>query len=102
MPRVLRAARVQVAPADEAGYLWLAGELARRFRDRRAHLWVFRRDGGAGEFLEFREAAQGAPLAAEELPADEAGLERRLRRVAAYHDDESRWVEVPLDPPAEE
>lgn len=90
MTRTLTAARVLVAPADEAAYLATINALARLLQARGQHLWVFRRRDGAGEFLEFTEGRDdGTHRAAGPASPAEAELEARLGTLGAY--EVSRW-----------
>jgi len=97
MARALAVARVSVPAAREAEYLALAGRLAARLRERGQHLWVFRHPERPGQFLEFREAADGSAHSALAPTPDEAGLIGALRGVASYGPGaDDLWLDVPL------
>jgi len=98
MGRALSVSRAEVGPSNQAAYLELLGQLAARLRSRGQSLWLFRHPTLHDTFLEFSESPtreQHRSLAARE--ADEADLEVRLQRLAAYAPDSwILWEEVPL------
>ena len=97
MARVLTAVRVAVRPENEAEWLATIDALATRLGMRGQHLWVFRRRGDPGTFLEFSEGRDdGSHRRHGPDDPTEAALEATLRRLAQYstdHDDV--WDEVP-------
>jgi len=94
--RALTVSRVRVRAAQEAAYLAAVGELAALHEARGRHLWVFRRPGEAGLFLEFSESREAAShRAVAEPPADEQAIESRIRAVAQYEPGSwDLWEEV--------
>lgn len=97
MARALAVARVSVPKAREGEYLRLAGRLAALLRARGQHLWVFRHPDRPGQFLEFRESADGAAHPALAPTPDEAGLIGALRGLASYGPGaDDLWLEVSL------
>jgi len=105
VPRALAVARVTVAPADEAAYRAAAAALAAELERRGQHLWLFRHPTDAGQFLEFREAGDGAAHTAMAPTPSEARLTGVLRTLGASAPDAGvLWIEVPLaegPPPAD-
>jgi hypothetical protein len=98
MARALAVSRVTVPPANEPEYLRVAGQLARLSEARGRRLWLFRAWGRPGAFLECSESRTvESHRAGAEPPADERGLEARLRQLAAYAPDAwELWEEVSL------
>ncbi|HEX5386247.1 MAG TPA: hypothetical protein VFW66_06095 [Gemmatimonadales bacterium] len=96
MARTLTVARAAVSPAAEAEYLRTIAELARVAEPRGRRLWLFRSAERPDLFLECSESANAAThRAVATLPDDEARLEARLGRLAAYGPDaRERWLEV--------
>jgi hypothetical protein len=85
VPRTLTVSRVRVRPGSEPEYLAAVGELARLAEQRGWHLWLFRRRGEPGTFLEFSESRSlETHRSVAERPADEVALEGRIRAVAEY------------------
>ena len=85
MARTLTVARVTVRAGREAEYLSAVRELAALHEARGRHLWVFRRVGRDGAFLECSESrAAGEHRAVAAASEDEQRLEARLRAVADY------------------
>jgi hypothetical protein len=80
----------------EAAYLAAVRELAALHEGRGRHLWVFRRPGETGLYLEFSESREAASHRAVAQPAaDERALEARLREVAEYEPGAwDLWEEV--------
>jgi hypothetical protein len=100
MPRTLTVSRVRVTPGGEAEYLAAVQELAALQRARGRQLWLFRRVGRTGEFLECSESADEASHRAVAPPReDERRLEARIRTVADYEIGAwDRWEEVRSEP----
>ena len=96
MARSLTVSRVSVRPGSETEYLAAVRELARLAEGRGWHLWLFRRPDDAGAFLEFSESrSRETHRAVAERPADERGLEARIRAVATYEPGAwELWEEV--------
>ncbi|MGH7578779.1 MAG: hypothetical protein ACREM9_01305 [Gemmatimonadales bacterium] len=96
MARTLSVSRVRVRPGLEPEYLAAVRELATLAETRGWHLWVFRRPEESGSFLEFSESAsREAHRAVAARPADEQGLEARIRAVAEYQSGAwELWEEV--------
>ena len=96
MPRALSVSRVSVRAGADAEYLAAVGELARLAAARGWHLWVFRRPGRPGQYLEFSES--GSPerhRSVASRPEDEQRLEERIRAVAEYEPGAwDLWEEV--------
>jgi hypothetical protein len=96
MARALAVSRVRVREGSEREYLAAVHALAALHEARGRHLWVFRRRGHPGEFLECSES--GAPeshRAVSAPPEDERRLEDRIRAVAEYEDGAwDLWEEV--------
>jgi hypothetical protein len=83
--RTLTVSRVRVRDWAEAEYLATVRELATLQEPRGRHLWIFRRDGEPGLFLECSESRTAEMHRARaELPEDERRLEARLRALAEY------------------
>ena len=99
MPRILTVSRVRVRAGREAEYLSALRELAALHESRGRRLWVFRRAGRAGEFLECSESADGQSHRVVAVPSeDERRLEARLRAAAEYEDGAwDLWEEVRSD-----
>ena len=100
MARTLPVSRVTVRAGKEDEYLAAVRELAALHEARGRHLWVFRRAGRPGLFLECSESldADGhrSMLA---LPEDERRLEARIRAVAEYeYGSWDLWEEVRSEP----
>ncbi len=85
MARTLTVSRVRVRAGAETDYLGAVRELAALVESRGQHLWVFRRRGEPGLFLECSESrsAETHRAVAERLD-DERRLEERIRAVATY------------------
>jgi len=99
MPRTLSVSRAKVNAADEAGYLAVLGDLARRLASRGESLWLFRHPEQRDTYLEFSESgtAERHRSRAARTP-EEAALEVRLRALASYAGDAGvLWEEVPLE-----
>jgi hypothetical protein len=96
MPRALTVSRVRVREGSETEYLAAVQALAALHEGRGRHLWVFRRRGHAGEYLECSESrAADSHRAMIALPEDERRLEARIRAVADYADGSwDLWEEV--------
>jgi hypothetical protein len=96
MARTLTVSRVRVRPGWEDEYLAAVRELARLAEGRGWHLWVFRRPDESGSFLEFSESrTRETHRSVAERPADERGLEARIRAVADYEPGAwELWEEV--------
>jgi hypothetical protein len=88
--RTLTVSRVRVRAGRESEYLAAVRELAALHATRGRRLWLFRRAGRAGEFLECSESGEEATHRAVAVPPeDERRLEARLRAVAEY--DYGAW-----------
>jgi len=100
MPRTLTVSRVRVQGGREAEYLAAVRELAALHGARGRRLWVFRRAGLPGLFLECSESADDATHRAVASAAeDERRLEARIRAVAEYEDGSwDLWEEVRSEP----
>ncbi len=100
MPRTLTVARVIVREGAEPEYLAAVGELAALHEARGRHLWVFRRAGVRGSFLECSESRSvETHRVTGEPPADERRIEARLRAVAHYDaGTQDLWEEVRSEP----
>ncbi len=86
-----------MAPPQEAAYLAAAAALAAELGGRGQHLWVFRHPTETGQFLEFRESADGAAHTAIVPTPAEARLTAALRSLgAAGPGSEELWFETPL------
>jgi hypothetical protein len=96
VPRTLTVSRVRVQAGRDAEYLAAVRELAALHEARGRHLWVFRRTGQPGLFLECRESRDiQSHRATTSLPEDERRIEARIRAVADYEDGSSDlWEEV--------
>ena len=96
MPRALSVSRVRVREGADAEYLAAVGELARLASDRGWHLWVFRRPGEPGRYLEFSESSTAERhRSIVPRPEDERRLEERIRAVAEYEPGAwDLWEEV--------
>ena len=96
MARTLTVSRVSVRPGSEAEYLAAVRDLARLAEGRGWHLWVFRRPGAPGSYLEFSESrSRETHRAIAERPGDERILEERIRAVAEYQPGAwELWEEV--------
>ena len=96
MARTLTVSRVSVRPGSEAEYLAAVQALAGLAEQRGWHLWLFRRPGEAGSFLEFSESrSRETHRSIAERPEDERGLEQRIRAVADYEPGAwELWEEV--------
>jgi len=94
--RTLTVSRVRVRAGQEGEYLAAVRELAVLHATRGRRLWLFRRAGRAGEFLECSESGDEATHRAVAVPAeDERRLEARIRAVAEYDDGAwDLWEEV--------
>jgi hypothetical protein len=91
---------VKVRAGRERDYLAAVRELAALQAPRGRRLWVFRRAGQPGLFLECSESPdRDTHRAASELPDDERRLEARLRAVAEYeYGSWDLWEEVETEP----
>lgn len=101
MGRALTVARVRVAPAQQAEYLAVLGELEVLGRAQGRHLWVFRSGSDPDLFLEFSESG-AAERHRTVMPgtAPELALEARLRELAARDASAGElWHELPLPAP---
>lgn len=100
MPRTLTVSRVRVPAGREAEYLAAVRELAALHEARGRHLWVFRRAGTPGVFLEFSESRSAEThRATGNAPDDEQRVEARLRAVAEYEPGAwDLWEEVRSEP----
>jgi hypothetical protein len=100
MSRTLTVSRVRVAPGREAEYLAAVQELAALHRSRGRQLWLFRRAGRDGEFLECSESGDEAShRAVAPPPEDERRIEARIRAVADYQLGAwDLWEEVRSEP----
>ncbi|MFL5496569.1 MAG: hypothetical protein ACJ8DC_19455 [Gemmatimonadales bacterium] len=96
MPRTLTVSRVRVREGKEEMYLAAVRELAALAETRGWHLWVFRRRGEPGLFLECSESRSAEThRATAERPEDERRIEERLRAVATYEPGAwDLWEEV--------
>ncbi|MEO6055743.1 MAG: hypothetical protein ABIQ49_02805 [Gemmatimonadales bacterium] len=81
---------------SEAEYLAAVRELAALHRTRGRQLWVFRRSGQPGLFLECSESPDAAGHRSMiSMPEDERRIEARLRTVAEYeYGSWDLWEEV--------
>ena len=96
MARTLSVSRVRVREGADAEYLAAVRALARLASARGWHLWVFRRPGETGRYLEFSESG-GADRhrSVAPRPEDERRLEERIRAVAEYEPGAwDLWEEV--------
>jgi hypothetical protein len=100
MARMLTVSRVRVAPGREAEYLAAVRELAVLHEARGRRLWLFRRAGMAGEFLECSESRDEAShRTVAPRPEDERRLEARIRTVAEYEPGAwDLWEEARSEP----
>ena len=98
MARALAVSRVRVPPPAEPEYVRIVAELARLSEMRGRHLWLFRRRGDPGAFLECSESASvDSHRWIVEAKDDERRLETRLRELATYAPDARElWEEVAL------
>ncbi|MFL5516403.1 MAG: hypothetical protein ACJ8DJ_09610 [Gemmatimonadales bacterium] len=96
MPRTLTVSRLRVREGKEEMYLAAVRELAALAETRGWHLWVFRRRGEPGLFLECSESRSAEThRATAERPEDERRIEERLRAVATYEPGAwDLWEEV--------
>ena len=96
MPRALTVSRVSVREGSESEYLAAVRELAALHEARGRHLWVFRRRGRPGQFLECSESRDvESHRAMTNMPEDERRLEARIRMVADYEAGSwDLWEEV--------
>ncbi len=103
MAKVLTAARVRIAAANEAEYLGTLRELCQFAEARGQRIWLFRNAKDPRLFLEFSESAteMSHRAQASRLP-EETKLEKQLQRLATYAPDAwDLWGEVPLATPTE-
>ncbi|HUR93563.1 MAG TPA: hypothetical protein VMY76_03195 [Gemmatimonadales bacterium] len=100
MPRTLTVSRVRVRTGMEVEYLTAVRELAALHEARGRHLWVFRRTGHHGEFLECSESRDAeSHRSMAPPPEDERGIEARLRAAAEYqYGSWDLWEEVRSEP----
>jgi len=90
MARTLTASLARVRAGQESEYLAAVRELAALHAARGRRLWLFRRAGRAGEFLECSESGDEATHRAVAVPPeDERRIEARIRAVAEY--DYGAW-----------
>jgi hypothetical protein len=83
--RTLTVSRVRVPAGVEQEYLTAVRELALLAEQRGWHLWVFRRRGDPGLFLECSESrSEDRHRVVTRRPEDELKLEQRIRAVAHY------------------
>jgi hypothetical protein len=96
VPRTLTVSRVSVREGADAEYLAAVRELAALHESRGRHLWVFRRPGRPGQYLECSESRDAAShRAMTEMAEDERRLEARIRMVADYASGSwDLWEEV--------
>jgi hypothetical protein len=88
--RTLTVSRVRVRAGQEGEYLAAVRELAALHASRGRRLWLFRRAGRAGEYLECSESGDEATHRVVAVPPeDERRIEARLRAVAEY--DSGAW-----------
>jgi hypothetical protein len=88
--RTLTVSRVRVRAGQEGEYLAAVRELAALHASRGRRLWLFRRAGHAGEFLECSESGDEATHRAVAVPPeDERRIEARIRAIAEY--DYGAW-----------
>jgi hypothetical protein len=89
-----------VRPGAESEYLAAVRELAALHAARGRRLWVFRRAGQTGLFLECSESgAEATHRAVAPSPEDERRLEARIRAVAEYEQGAwDLWEEVRSEP----
>jgi hypothetical protein len=94
--RALTVSRVRVREGSEAEYLAAVRELAALHEARGRRLWVFRRAGQTGLFLECSESVDAdSHRSTLSLPEDERRLEARIRAVAEYeYGSWDLWEEV--------
>jgi hypothetical protein len=99
MARTLTVSRVTVRAGWEAEYVAAVRALAALHEARGRHLWVFRRAGVPGAFLECSESrAAESHRTVADVPEDERRLEARLRAVADYEPGAwDLWEEVRSD-----
>ncbi len=100
MARTLTVSRVRVQAGREAEYLAAVRELAALHEARGRHLWLFRRAGTPGAFLEFSESRSAEThRTIADAPDDEQRVEARLRAVAEYEAGAwDLWEEVRSEP----
>jgi hypothetical protein len=96
VPRTLTVSRVRVQAGRDPEYLAAVRELAALHESRGRRLWIFRRTGQPGLFLECSESRDAEThRAATPLPEDERRIEARIRAVADYEDGSwDLWEEV--------
>ena len=96
MPRTLTVSRVRVRDGAEAEYLAAVRELAALHEARGRHLWVFRRAGQRGLFLECSESRdEDSHRSMAQPPEDERRIEARIRAVAeSEYGSWDLWEEV--------
>ena len=96
MPRTLTVSRVRVRAGRDPEYLAAVRELAALCESRGRRLWIFRRAGQPGMFLECSESRDAEThRAATPLPEDERRIEARIRVLADYEDGSwDLWEEV--------
>jgi hypothetical protein len=89
-----------VRTGAESEYLAAVRELAALHAARGRRLWVFRRAGQTGLFLECSESgAEATHRAVAPSPEDERRLEARIRAVAEYEQGAwDLWEEVRSEP----
>ena len=97
MPRTLTVARVRVPAEHESEWRAAIARLAALMARRGQHLWVFRAEADAGQWLEFSESPdRDSHRTVAERTVEELTLEARLRALATYDPGASAlWTEVP-------
>ena len=98
MPRTLTVARVRVPAGHEVEWRETVARLAAHLERRGQHLWVFRAEQDAEQWLEFSESAdRTSHRTVADRTVEELTLEARLRALATYDAGASAlWTEVPL------
>jgi len=94
MGRVLMGARVRVPEGVRGEWMTVAGRLARAYRARGQHLWVFCHPDDPELHLEFREADSRERLVP--AGADEMALDARLASLGRYEHTNVVWDSVSL------
>ena len=103
MPKVLTAARVRIAAANEAEYLGTLRELCQFAEARGQRIWLFRNAKDPRLFIEVSESPteMSHRAQASRLP-EEIQLEKRLQSLATYAPDAwELWSEVSLTAPSQ-
>jgi hypothetical protein len=89
MARALTVSPVRVRAGSEREYLAAVRELAALHEARGRHLWLFRRPGEPGRYLECSESREPGGHRVVSVSEDERRLEARIRAVAEY--DAGSW-----------